>query len=120
MFRRSALPKITLALLGLFLLVSVAEAAECDPCRSKARPACSSCPKTGASDAEGDRDPGSAPSRHAGGDGPRAVCPFCLSPCIESSPIVIHLESPARFFDPPESAMVYEAPSFPFLRPPRI
>ena len=40
MFLRSSLPKIALALLGLFLFVSISEAAECNPCATNAEAAC--------------------------------------------------------------------------------
>lgn len=39
MFLRSNLPKMGLALLGFFLFVSVSEAAECNPCSTKAEAA---------------------------------------------------------------------------------
>jgi len=121
MFLRSSLPKIALALLGLFLFVSVSEAAECNPCTTRAEAACpSSCETTSvSSDVPGDRGTPSVPSGHAGEDGSCTLCSFCLSPCIKSSPVTVSLDDGARRFAPPEYATYYEAPSFSFLRPPR-
>ena len=115
------LPKIALALLGLFLFVSISEAAECNPCLMKAEAVCpSSCETASASsDLPGDREAPFTPSNHAGEDGSCAPCSFCLSPCIESSPVAVSLDDDAQRFAPPEYATNYEAPSFSFLRPPR-
>jgi len=121
MFLRSYLPKIALALLGLFLFVSITEAAECNPYSTKseaARP--SSCETASvSSDFPGDRGAPSTPSSHAGEDSSCTLCSFCLSPCIESSPVTVSLDDGAQRFAPPEYATYYEAPSFPILRPPR-
>lgn len=121
MFLRSSLPKIALALLGLFLFVSISEAAECNPCSTKAEAACpSSCESASvSSDFPGDREAPSAPSSHAGEDGSCTFCSFCLSPWIESSPVTVSLDDGAQRFAPAEYATDYEAPSFSFLRPPR-
>jgi hypothetical protein len=121
MFLRSSLPKIALALLGLFLFVSVSEAAECNPCSTKAEAACpSSCETASVSSGIiGDRGASSVPSSHAGEDGSCALCSFCLSPGVESSPVTVSRDDCMRRFAPPEYATDYEAPSFSFLRPPR-
>ena len=121
MFLRSSLPKIALALLGLFLFVSVSEAAECTPCSTKAEAACpSSCETASVSSGIiGDRGAPSVPSSHSGEDSSCALCSFCLSPCIESSPVTVSLGDGVRRAAPPEYATDYEAPSFSFLRPPR-
>ena len=122
MFLRSSLPKITFALLGLFLFVSVSEAAECNPCSTKAEAACPPSCETGSgssSDFPGDRGAPSIPSSHAGEDSSCTLCSFCLSPCIESSPVTISHDDSAKRLAPAEYATYYEAPSFSFLRPPR-
>ena len=121
MFLRSSLPKIALALLGLFLFVSVSEAAECNPCVTNAEAACPlSCETASVSSGFfGDRGAPSVPSSHAGEDSSCTLCSFCLSPCVESSAVNVSLGDSARRAAPPEHAMYYEAPSFPFLRPPR-
>jgi len=109
MFLRTHLPKFAFALLALFLFVSISDAAECDPCVTA----------ISASSTSVDRGEPSVPSNQGGDDDPCALCPFCLSPCIEPSPVTVSLEDRSQRFDLPESAMSYEAPSFPFLRPPR-
>jgi hypothetical protein len=92
MFLRTHLPKFAFALLALFLFVSVSDAAECDPCSA---------------------------ASHAGDDDPCVLCPFCLSPCIEPSPVTVSLEDRTQRFAFPEYSTCYEAPFFSFLRPPR-
>ena len=121
MFLRTSLPKIALALLGLFLFVSVSEAAECNPCSTRAEAACPSSCETASvsSGVSGDRGAPSVPSSHAGEDGSCTLCSFCLSPGIESSPVTVSLDGGMQRFAPPEYATNYEAPSFAFLRPPR-
>ena len=121
MHLRSNLPKIALALLGLFLFVSISEAAECTPCLTKAGAACPShCETASVSfDLPGDREAPSTPSNHAGEDGSCTPCSYCLSPCVESSPAAAFLDDGAQRFELPEYATHYEAPSFSFLRPPR-
>ncbi|MFA6148010.1 MAG: hypothetical protein WC899_07370 [bacterium] len=121
MYLHSCLPKIALALLGLFLFVSVSEAAACNPCSMKAEAACSSSCEAAAvaSDFPGDREIPSTPSNHAGEDSSCTLCFFCLSPFIESSPAAVSPDDVAQRFALPEHAMYYEAPSFSFLRPPR-
>lgn len=121
MFLRMYLPKIALALLGLFLIVSITEAVECNPCATKAGAACpSSCEAASVSSGfPGDRGAPSTPSSHAKGDSSCTLCSFCLSPGIESSPVTVSLDGGAQRFAPPEYATYYEAPSFSFLRPPR-
>src|SRR3989337_2381815 len=118
---RSYLPKIALALLGLFLFVSISEAAECNPYPTKAEAARPSSCETASvsSDFPGDRGASSTPSSHAGEDSSCTLCSFCLSPCIESSPAIVSLGDGAQRFALPEYATHYEAPSFSFLRPPR-
>jgi hypothetical protein len=121
MFLRSSLPKIALALLGLFLFVSVSEAADCNPCSTNADAACpSSCETASVSSGfSGDRGVPIVPSNHAGADSSCTLCPFCLSPCVESSPVTISHDDSAKRLAPAENATYYEAPSFSFLRPPR-
>ena len=121
MHLRSNLPKIALALIGLFLFVSVSEAAECNPCATKAEAACPSSCETASvsSDIPGDRGAPSVPSNHAGEDSSCTLCSFCLSPCVESSPVTVSLDGGMWRFAPPEYATDYEAPSFSFLRSPR-
>ena len=121
MFLRSSLPKIALALLGLFLFVSISEAAECNPCSTKAEAACpSSCETASVSSGViGDRGAPSVPSSHAGEDSSCTLCSFCMSPCVEPSPVTVSLDDGAQRFTLPEYATDYEAPSFAFLRPPR-
>ena len=118
---RASLPKIAFALLGLFLFVSITEAAECNPCATIAEAACPLSCETApvSSGVIGDREAPSVPSNHAGEDSSCALCSFCLSPCVESSAGSVPLGDSARRIAPPEYAMYYEAPSFPFLRPPR-
>ena len=121
MFPRSSLPKIAFALLGLFLFVSISEAAECNPCSTRAEGACPSSCET-ASVSSGfieDRGAPSVPSNHAGEDSSCALCSFCLSPCVEPSPVTVSLDGGMERFAPPEYATNYEAPLFAFLRPPR-
>ena len=117
---RSYLPKIALALLGLFLFVSISEAAECNPYSTKAEAARPSSCETASvsSDFPGDRGAPSVPSSHAG-ESSCTLCSFCLSPCFESSPGTVSLDDGAQPFAPPEYATYYEAPSFSILRPPR-
>ncbi len=92
MFLRTHLPKFAFALLALFLFVSVSEAATCDPW-------------IGAS--------------HAGDDVSCARCPYCVSPCIESSPVTVSPEDRTQRFAFAEYTTFYEAPFISFLRPPR-
>jgi hypothetical protein len=121
MFLRSSLPKIALALLGLFLFVYVSEAAECNPCSKKVEAAGPSSCETASvsSDFPGDRGAPPAPSSHAGEDSSCTLCSFCLSPCIEPSPGIVFLDDSAQRCAPPEYETDYEAPSFSLLRPPR-
>ena len=121
MILRPNLPKVAFVLLGLFLFVSITEAAECNPCLMKVEAACpSSCESASVSpDVPGDREAPSTPSSHAEEDGSCTLCSFCLSPCIESSPVTVSLDDGAQRLAPAEYATYYEAPSFSFLRPPR-
>jgi hypothetical protein len=121
MLQRSSLSKIALPLLGLFLFVSISEAAECNPCSTKAEAASPSSRETASvsSGFPGDRGVPSTPSSHAGGDSSCTLCSFCLSPCIESSQVIVSLDDGSQRFELPEYATHYEAPSFSFLRPPR-
>ena len=121
MLLRSNLPKIAFALLGLFLFVSISEAAECNPCSTKVEATGPSSCETASvsSDLPGDRGTPSTPSSHTGEDRSCTFCPFCLSPWIESSPMTVSLDDGPQRIALQEYTTDYEAPSFTFLRPPR-
>jgi hypothetical protein len=110
---------MALALLGLFLTVSVSEALECNPYLTKAGMACPSSCETASPGSPGEPEAPPSPTGHAGKDSACADCPFCLSPCAESPAATVPIDEHARRFAPPEYLTYYEAPSFHFRRPPR-
>lgn len=122
MLARTIFRVAVLAALTLQMSASVAEAAICKPCPAKAAASCPSSSETATTPivySEG-RAESSLPASHEPGDDQCSLCPSCLAPFIEESPVSVSPDDHMQRFAPPKCATLYEAPSFPLLRPPIV
>jgi hypothetical protein len=120
MLARTIFRVIVLVALTLQVFASVAEAVICKPCPAKATAVCPSSSDTATTSiaySEG-RTESSLPASHGPGDDHGSLCPFCLAPFIEASPVSVSPDDRIQRFAPAEHTTLYEAPSFSLLRPP--
>jgi hypothetical protein len=122
MLARTIFRVIVLVALTLQVFASVAEAANCMIGHSDPAEGCPSfsCDETAVSSAScspgGDAE--SSYPAHDPGKRHCSVCPICLAPFVEASPVSVSPDDLVRRFAPAEFATLYEAPSFALLRPP--
>jgi hypothetical protein len=120
MFARPYIRGVLLGVLILQMLASAAEATVCKPCPDKSAALCPSfsetAPMSGAFSES--RDDSSLPASHQGGDDHCSLCPLCLSPFIEATPVSVSPDDQWQRFAASVQLALYEAPSSSLLRPP--
>ena len=122
MLARKIFRLAVLAVLLLQILASVAEAVECGPHLSPSEYAGSSCSERALASSEIPEDchESCPPLSPDPGDHQCEFCLFCLAPFIEASPVSVSPDGHIQRFAPADHTTVYEAPSFPLLRPPIV
>jgi hypothetical protein len=120
MFARPYIRGVLLGVLILQMLASAAEATVCKPCPDKSAALCPSfsetAPMSGAFSES--RDDSSLPASHQEGDDHCSLCPLCLSPFIEATPVSVSPDDQWQRFAVSVQLALYEAPSSTLLRPP--
>jgi hypothetical protein len=122
MFARTISRLVVLAALTLQMFAFVADAAICKPGHAEPAAGCPSYSETAPSPSSCSREGRAESSSHAQDPEKKqcSVCPFCLAPFIEASPVSVSSDDRVQRFTPPDYATLYEAPSSSLLRPPIV